>query len=199
RRHTRSKRDWSSDVCSSDLPGLVGGHCIGVDPYYFIYEAEKLGYRSQIVLSGRKINDGMSKFVTETTIKKLIKADKVISKAKIVILGATFKENTPDTRNSKVIDIIKFLKEYGINPIIVDPVANKSEAEDHFNIQITDIKDVKDVDCIIYAVNHDEFRDLSIEEFNTLYKEQDNKVMIDIKSSLDRMNFEKENYIYWNL
>lgn len=180
-------------------PGLVGGHCIGVDPYYFIYEAEKLGYHSQIVLSGRKINDGMSKFVTETTIKKLIKADKVISKAKIVILGATFKENTPDTRNSKVIDIIKFLKEYGINPIIVDPVANKSEAEDHFNIQITDIKDVKDVDCIIYAVNHDEFKDLSIEEFNTLYKEQDNKVMIDIKSSLDRMNFEKENYIYWNL
>src|SRR5690554_3196476 len=105
-------------------PGLVGGHCIGVDPYYFIYQAEKLGYHSQIILAGRKINDGMGEFVADAIIKKLVLANKVVKKAKIVIFGITFKENCPDTRNSKVIDIIKRLKEYGIEPVVVDPVAN---------------------------------------------------------------------------
>ena len=101
-------------------PGLVGGHCIGVDPYYFVYEAEKLGYHSQIILSGRKINDSMGEFVADAIIKKLILANKVVKQSKVVILGITFKENTPDTRNSKVIDIITRLKEYGIDPIVVD-------------------------------------------------------------------------------
>src|SRR5699024_9883791 len=104
-------------------PGLVGGHCIGVDPYYFLYEAERLGYHSQIILSGRKINDGMGKFIADAIIKKLIEANKVIRQSKVVILGLTFKENTPDTRNSKVVDIIESLKDYGIEPIVVDPEA----------------------------------------------------------------------------
>lgn len=180
-------------------PGLVGGHCIGVDPYYFIYEAEKLGYHSQIVLSGRKINDGMAKFVADATIKKLIKADKIIRKTNVLIMGVTFKENTPDTRNSKVIDIIEYLKEYGINPFIVDPVANKEEAKLHHDIDILNIEEIKDMDCIIYAVSHEEFKEMNITKMNSLYKENDKKIIIDIKSTLNKLQFEKNDYIYWNL
>ena len=131
-------------------PGLVGGHCIGVDPYYFVYEAEKLGYHSQIILSGRKINDGMGKFVADTIIKKLILANKVVKQSKIVILGITFKENTPDTRNSKVVDIIESLREYGIEPIVVDPEADAVEAKHEYGIDLVNIKDIKDVDCVVH-------------------------------------------------
>lgn len=182
-------------------PGLVGGHCIGVDPYYFVYEAEKLGYHSQIILSGRKINDGMGKFVADAIIKKLILANKVVRQAKVVILGITFKENTPDTRNSKVVDIIDSLREYGIEPIVVDPEADADEAQHEYGIDLVDSKDMKDADCIVLAVAHDIFKQMSWDELDSLYGNYDNtdKVLIDVKSILDRKAIEDKGYSYWRL
>lgn len=182
-------------------PGLVGGHCIGVDPYYFIYEAEKLGYHSQIILSGRKINDGMGEFVTDAIIKRLIEANKVVKQAKVVIFGLTFKENTPDTRNSKVIDIITNLKEYGINPIVVDPIADKSEAKAEYNIDIVKYEEVTDADCVVFAVGHDVFKKKSLSEIDRLFKAVSNeeKIIIDIKGILNKEKVEKEKYSFWRL
>ncbi|HZK70453.1 MAG TPA: nucleotide sugar dehydrogenase [Clostridia bacterium] len=182
-------------------PGLVGGHCIGVDPYYFVYEAEKLGYHSQIILSGRKINNGMGKFVADAIIKKLILANKVVRQAKVVILGITFKENTPDTRNSRVVDIIDSLSEYGIEPIIVDPVADADEAKHEYGIDLVDLKDVKDADCLVLAVAHDLFKQMSWDEVDSLYGNFENKdkVLIDVKSILDRTEIEEKGYSYWRL
>ncbi|PKM55159.1 MAG: nucleotide sugar dehydrogenase [Firmicutes bacterium HGW-Firmicutes-5] len=182
-------------------PGLVGGHCIGVDPYYFVYEAEKLGYHSQIILSGRKINDGMGKFVADAIIKKLILANKVVRQAKVVILGLTFKENTPDIRNSKVVDIIYSLREYGIEPIIVDPEADADEAKHEYGIDLLDIKKVNDADCLVLAVAHNIFKKMSWEEIDYLYGEFENKnkVLIDVKSMLNRNEINKKGYSYWRL
>jgi len=182
-------------------PGLVGGHCIGVDPYYFVYEAEKLGYHSQIVLSGRKVNDGMAEFVTAEIIKKLVLANKIVKQAKIAILGVTFKENCPDTRNSKVVDIIFNLKEYGLNPVIVDPEADFEEAKHEYGIDLLDISELKDLDCVVLAVSHDIFKSLTLEEIDSFFGAFPNneKIIIDIKSMLERKNFEKQGYIYWNL
>lgn len=182
-------------------PGLVGGHCIGVDPYYFVYEAEKLGYHSQIILSGRKINDGMGKFVADAIIKKLILANKVVRQAKVVILGVTFKENTPDTRNSKVVDIIDSLREYGIDPIVVDPEADADEAKHEYGIDLVEIKDVKEADCLVLAVAHDIFKQMSWDEIDSLYGNFENKdkVLIDVKSIFDRKEIEEYGYSYWRL
>lgn len=182
-------------------PGLVGGHCIGIDPYYFIYEAEKLGYHSQIVLSGRKINDSMGEFISDAIIKKLILANKVVSQSKIVILGLTFKENTPDTRNSKVIDIIENLRKYKIEPIVVDPVADVNEAKREYGIELVDIKDVKNADCIVLAVGHDSFKKMELDNIDTLYGnfENNEKILIDVKSILNREIVENKGYSYWRL
>ncbi|WP_202709631.1 nucleotide sugar dehydrogenase [Sporosalibacterium faouarense] len=182
-------------------PGLVGGHCIGVDPYYFVYEAEKLGYHSQIILSGRKINDGMGKFVADVIIKKLILANKVVRQAKVVVLGLTFKENTPDTRNTRVIDIIHSLKEYGIEPIVVDPEADADEAKHEYGINMVDIKEINDADCLVLAVAHDTFKQMSWEDIDNLYGDFENheKVLIDVKSILDRKHIEEKGYHYWRL
>jgi UDP-N-acetyl-D-glucosamine/UDP-N-acetyl-D-galactosamine dehydrogenase len=182
-------------------PGLVGGHCIGVDPYYFVYEADKLGYHSQIILSGRKINDGMGAFVADAIIKKLILANKVVKKAKVVILGITFKENCPDTRNSKVEDIIKRLKEYDIDPIIVDPQANAIEAKHEYGVDIIPLDMVKDADCLVFAVAHDEFRNKSLSQIDRLFGKYPNqeKVIIDVKSILNKDEIEKRGYSYWRL
>jgi UDP-N-acetyl-D-galactosamine dehydrogenase len=182
-------------------PGLVGGHCIGVDPYYFVYEAEKLGYHSQIILSGRKINDGMGKFVADAIIKKLILANKVVRQAKVVILGVTFKENTPDTRNSKVVDIIDALKEYGIDPIVVDPEADADEAKYEYGIDLVELKDVKEADCLVLSVAHDIFKQMSWDEIDSLYGnfKNEEKVLIDVKSILDKKEIEGNGYSYWRL
>jgi len=182
-------------------PGLVGGHCIGVDPYYFIYQAEKLGYHSQIILAGRKINDGMGEFVADAVIKKLILADKVVKKAKVVILGITFKENCPDTRNSKVIDIIKRLKEYGNEPIVYDPLADKNDAKEEYGIDLVDIEDIKDADCLVFAVAHDEFKNMSFDQMDALFGNFSNneKIIIDVKSIFDKKAIEERGYSYWRL
>lgn len=182
-------------------PGLVGGHCIGVDPYYFIYQAEKLGYHSQIILSGRKINDGMGEFIANTIIKKLIHVNKVVKKSKVVIFGITYKENCPDTRNSKVVDIIKGLNEYGIEPIVVDPQANREDTKQEYGIELMDIDDVKDADCLVFAVAHDEFKNMALGQIEKFFKNIDNseKVIIDVKGIFDKNKIEKLGYCYWRL
>lgn len=182
-------------------PGLVGGHCIGVDPYYFTYEAEKLGYHSQIILSGRKVNDSMGSFIADATIKELIKAGKAPKKCKVAIMGLTFKENCPDTRNSKVEDIIKRLGEYDINPIVVDPWANPRDAMHEYRVQLTDLNDVSDVDCIILAVAHDKFKSLSLDELKNKYKDSEDKekVLIDVKGLYTVKELDASGMRYWRL
>lgn len=182
-------------------PGLVGGHCIAVDPYYFIYEAEKLGYHSQLILSGRKINDSMGKFVADAIIKKLILANKVVKQSKVIIFGLTFKENIPDTRNSKVIDIINCLREYGIEPVVVDPVANAEEALHEYGVNLVDISSINNADCLVLAVAHDIFKRMSLEDIDKLFGDFENheKVLIDVKNILDKREVVKRGYCYWRL
>jgi len=182
-------------------PGLVGGHCIGVDPYYLTYKAEELGYHSQIILSGRRINDDMGKYVAESTVKNLIKADVSIKNAKVAILGFTFKENCPDTRNTKIIDIYNELKEYGITASIADPAADADEAGRLYGIEFVDMSSIKDCDAVILAVAHEQFKSLSMADFDKMFKQTDNsnKVLVDIKGLLDRNEYEKAGYNYWRL
>lgn len=180
-------------------PGLVGGHCIGVDPYYLTYKAEQLGYHSQIILSGRRINDDMGKYVAENLVKSLIKADKYVKGAKVVMLGFTFKENCPDTRNTRVIDIVNELKEYGIEPMIVDPVADAAEAKREYGITLHDAAEMKDMDAVIVAVAHEAFSDLTQEKIAAMFADGAKKVLLDIKGVLDRDAFENAGYIYWRL
>ena len=179
-------------------PGLVGGHCIGVDPYYLTYKAEMLGYHSQIILSGRRINDDMGAYVAQSAVKKLIAAGKSVRDAKVGILGFTFKENCPDTRNTKIIDIVNELKEYGINPIIADPTADADEAEMLYGIKFVDVDDFKDMDAVILAVAHDEFKDLTMDKLNSFYTYGE-KVLLDIKGLLNRKEYENAGYLYWRL
>jgi len=182
-------------------PGLVGGHCIGVDPYYFTYEAEKLGYHSQIILNGRIVNDSMGAYVADAAVKKMIEAGQAPKKSKVVILGLTFKENCPDTRNSKVDDIVKQLNTYGIEPVVVDPWASERDAMHEYGITLTRIEDVKDADCVIVAVAHNEFRAMSIEEIMKLFRSCDNgeKVLIDVKGLYDIAKLKKSGMKWWRL
>lgn len=182
-------------------PGLVGGHCIGVDPYYFIYQAERLGYHSQIIGAGRKVNDSMGKFVAESTIKQIIKANKKVKEAKVCIFGFTFKENCPDTRNSKIMDIIDELAEYEIKPIVVDPVADKTEAMHEYGLTIVDLCEISDIDVLILAVSHTEFKAMSLEQLGKYFKNvsNDRKVIIDVKSMLNPNEVKAQNYHYWRL
>ncbi len=183
-------------------PGLVGGHCIGVDPYYFTYEAEKLGYHSQIILNGRIVNDGMGKFVADAAIKNMIAVGQAPKKSKVVILGLTFKENCPDTRNSKVDDIIKRLNEFGIDPMVVDPWANEKDAMHEYGVTLTAMKDVKDADCVIVAVAHNEFKALSLENIKSLFKtslSDNEKVLLDVKGLYKVCDLEASGMKYWRL
>ena len=182
-------------------PGLVGGHCIGVDPYYFVYEAEKLGYHSQIILAGRKINDDMAGYIADMIVKQLVLANKKVKQAKILILGITFKENCPDTRNSKVNDIILRLNEFGIQPLVSDPWADPTDAKREYGVDLIDWKDVRDADCVVFAVKHDIFKAISKRELDQLFKTVDGeqKVIIDIKSILNREDFSSEDYRFWRL
>jgi len=182
-------------------PGLVGGHCIGVDPYYLTYKAEEVGYHSQIILSGRKINDDMGKYIVENVIKQLIKANVSVKNAKIAILGFTFKENCPDTRNTRVIDIYNELREYGITPLVVDPQADKNEAFHEYGLILNDIEEVKNLDCIIIAVSHKEFMTLTENEINKFFKNSpnENKVIIDVKGILNKEHMLNNKYNYFRL
>ena len=183
-------------------PGLVGGHCIGVDPYYFTYEAEKLGYHSQIILSGRIVNDNMGKYVADAAIKKMVEAGQAPKNSKVVIMGLTFKENCPDIRNSKVEDIIKRLHEYEIKPLVVDPWANKAEALAEYGIELTDMNDVHDADCVIMAVAHKEFKGLGLDGASKLFNDKlaaENRVFLDVKGLYTVEELENSGMKYWRL
>lgn len=181
-------------------PGLVGGHCIGVDPYYLTYKAEQLGYHSQIILSGRRINDDMGKYVAENLVKSLIRADIPVKNAKVAILGFTFKENCPDIRNTKVIDIYNELIEYGIQPIVVDPAADVAEAQMLYGIVFNVMGDVKDMDAIIVAVAHDLFLKIDKSDFDKMYHDKNKKkVLLDLKGMYDKRIFLAGDYSYWRL
>ncbi|TDL32840.1 nucleotide sugar dehydrogenase [Jeotgalibacillus sp. S-D1] len=204
-------------------PGLVGGHCIGVDPYYLTYKAEQMGYYSQIILSGRKINDDMGKYVAESTIKKMIKANIPINGAKVAILGVTFKENCPDVRNTKVIDVINELKDYGIEVVVNDPSADKIDLYNEYGLKTVELNEINDVDAVIVAVPHKEFKNISVNQLADLYKVIDKpytevaasletyngsmynseyqrgKVLVDIKGLFNKVDLEQNGFIYWGL
>jgi UDP-N-acetyl-D-galactosamine dehydrogenase len=187
-------------------PGLVGGHCIGVDPYYLTHKAEQIGYHSQVILAGRRINDGMGKYVGESTVKNLIKANKQVKGAKVAILGMTFKEDCPDVRNSKVIDIINELKEYGINVFVADPIADENEVKREYGIELTKFENIKNMDAVIVAVGHKEYMELTLESIKKLYEEkpeslnsEDKLVLVDVKGIFDKKEAQLKNYLYWRL
>ena len=180
-------------------PGLVGGHCIGVDPYYLTYKAEQLGYHSQIILSGRRINDDMGKYCAENLVKKLIQADVPVKNARVAILGFTFKENCPDTRNTKIIDIYNELKEYGITAVIADPAADAQEAKRLYGIDFVPLSEIHDMDAVILAVAHEQFKSLTVADIDVLYKPCAAKVLLDLKGILDKKTFENANYTYWRV
>lgn len=183
-------------------PGLVGGHCIGVDPYYFIHEAERLGYHSQILAPARQLNNGMGKYISVSIVKELVRQKKSIENLQIAILGFSFKENCPDTRNTKIIDIINELKEYGINPLVVDPRANVEEVKEHYGILISDISKLKDLDCIVLAVAHKEFLSISLDSFVKMYKKEldaKQRYIFDIKSVLDKDQAFDKGLAVWRL
>lgn len=198
-------------------PGLVGGHCIGVDPYYLTYKAEEIGYHSQIILAGRKINDAMGKYVAENVVKNMIRADKPVKGATVAVFGITFKEDCPDVRNTKVVDVIDELKEYGVNVKVVDPVADGEDLLRNYGITLSRPEDVKEVDAVIFAVPHEEFKKIKLADVKKMYNntrngayteeaaatlEQDldqRDVLIDVKGIFDRKEAEDMGFLYWRL
>ena len=183
-------------------PGLVGGHCIGVDPYYLTNISEKLGYHSQIILNGRKVNDSMGAFVADAAIKEMIEAGMAPKKATVVILGLTFKENCPDTRNSKVVDIVNRLKEYDIDPIVTDNWADEDISKHEYKIDLTPWENIPKADCVIVAVGHKEFRNMSMMDLKNLFKAEladDEKVLIDVKSLYRMDELKASGMRFWRL
>lgn len=180
-------------------PGLVGGHCIGVDPYYFIYEAEKLGFHSQLINSGRRVNDGMAKFIFDETVRLMIQAKLQILSSRIAILGITFKENCPDTRNTKVIDIYNEFLKLGVQPLITDAYASFDEVKNEYSIELVEIKDISEIDVIIIAVAHDEYINLKYKDFKTMFGNKNKKnVLVDIKNII-KDDTVKKDFNYWSL
>ena len=183
-------------------PGLVGGHCIGVDPYYLTNCAEMLGYHSQIILNGRKVNDSMGAYVADAAIKQMIEAGLAPKKATVVILGITFKENCPDTRNSKVVDIINRLKEYDINPVVTDSWADVEVAKHEYGVDLVPFDQIPKADCVIVAVGHNEFRSMSMLQIKDLFKSElkdDEKVLIDVKSLYRMDELKASGMRFWRL
>ena len=179
-------------------PGLVGGHCIGVDPYYLIYKAQEVGYDSQIIASGRKVNEEMSKYVALEVVKQLISLGKVVKGARVALLGITFKEDCPDVRNTKIVDIINYLKGYGINVFVYDPVADRNETYKSYNIELVDYDEINNVDAIVVAVAHDEFKNISLDELEKKYVD-DRKTLVDLKGIYNKKDVEDRGITYWRL
>ena len=180
-------------------PGLVGGHCIGVDPYYLTYKAEALGISPQVILAGRQINDNIGKHIAENLIKRLSRESIPISSAKVSILGFTFKENCPDIRNTRVIDIVKELNEYGLNPLVHDPVADAIEAKRVYGVELSSINEINNSDAIVIAVKHTQFEILSLSDIEKLYKPGVKKILFDIKGIFKRKECESKGFSYWSL
>ncbi len=180
-------------------PGLVGGHCIGVDPYYLTFKAEAEGFHPHVILSGREINDGMGKFIAESVVKRMIHNDRKIYGARVGVLGMTFKENVPDLRNTKVIDIIKELKEYGVNTLVHDAMADPEEAQEELGIELVPMEELKELDALILAVPHDQYRDLPLAEIKKWFANADVAFIVDVKCFFKRAELKAENIAYWRL
>jgi UDP-N-acetyl-D-glucosamine/UDP-N-acetyl-D-galactosamine dehydrogenase len=179
-------------------PGLVGGHCIGVDPYYLTYKAESLGYHPEMILAGRRINDSMGKYIAERTVKMLIAADKPVRNARIAVMGLTFKEDIPDIRNTKVVDIISELKRYGIEVLVHDPFAGVDEVKEHYNLDLVDLKDIQNVDAVIVAVAHRHYQTLGLAGIAGLC--QGNRpLVIDVKGIFAKSKVPQMDIQYWRL
>lgn len=181
-------------------PGLVGGHCIGVDPYYLAMKAEEVGYRADVILAGRKTNDGMGKFVAEKTVKKLISTGRMVKDAHVLVMGLTFKEDCPDLRNSKVEDIINELKDYGVFVSVVDPLVDKDEAMEEYGVTLSKLEEVENVDGVILAVAHKEYRELDLKELKSLYKlDIVNPILVDVKGILNKEEAKNLGYKFWRM
>lgn len=181
-------------------PGLVGGHCIGVDPYYLAMKAEEVGYRAEVILAGRRTNDGMGKFIAEKAVKKMIETGRTIKNAHVLIMGLTFKEDCPDLRNSKIEDIISELKDYGVNVTVVDPIADKHEAMEEYGIELKDLSEVKDVDSIILGVAHKEYKELDTLELKKIYKKDISEpILIDVKGIFNKEEVKEQGFIFWRM
>lgn len=178
-------------------PGLVGGHCIGVDPYYLTFKCEELNYHPQMILSGRRINDSIGKYIAETTIKKLISNEKLVKSANVLVMGVTFKENIKDIRNSKVLDIVQELKDYRINVFLNDSMAEPENVKKEFNLDLVNLKNIKNMDCIILAVQHNDYANLSVDFLRSLCNE--NPIFIDVKSIMNKSELEEKGFTYWSL
>lgn len=179
-------------------PGLVGGHCIGVDPYYLTYKAESIGYRPEVILSGRRINDNMGKYIAERTIKLLIAAEKQVRNTRVAILGLSFKENVPDLRNTRVIDIIRELKEYGVEVLVHDPLAIPEEARLHYGVELVSMKDIHDVDAVVLAVAHRAYQDMGLTRIAALCR-KGCPILIDIKAVFEPQQARSLGINYWRL
>ncbi|TWH47695.1 nucleotide sugar dehydrogenase [Sporomusa sp. KB1] len=183
-------------------PGLVGGHCIGIDPYYFIYQAEVLGYHSEIIAAGRKVNDGMATFIVHNVIKRMIQAGKNVNDSNIYVMGVSFKEDCPDMRNSKAVELCKQLTGYGITVKVVDPVVDKAEYKRELHQELVEIKDISNADCLIFLVGHQQFKDLGVADIKRMFRQNENQskhVIIDIKNVIEQKELEAAAYSYWNL
>ena len=179
-------------------PGLVGGHCIGVDPYYLTFKAEALGYHPEMILAGRRINDGMGKHVAERAVKMLIGTGRRVRGARVVILGITFKEDVPDLRNTKVIDIIRELKDYGVDVLINDPLADPTEARQYYGVELQPLDTIKDADAIILAVMHKAYREMGLEGISRLFSHNP-APFIDVKGCFSPQDVQKLGLKYWRL
>lgn len=182
-------------------PGLVGGHCIGVDPYYFIYKAHQVGYENQIVAAGRRMNDSMGRFVAEMAVKKMVQAGLAPAQTRVVILGFTFKENCPDVRNTRVADIVHTLEEYGICPVVVDPCADKALVQKEYGVALTDLEQVKNADCILHAVAHRQFREMGLPGLMALFRPDGGakRVLLDVKGEWPVSQLKELEITWWRM
>ena len=179
-------------------PGLVGGHCIGVDPYYLSYKSELIGYHPQMILSGRRINDGMGKYVAENTVKQIIHAGKPVLNSRVLVMGITFKENVADIRNSRVVDIINELKEYGVQVVATDPIANMEDTFHEYGISLVSLEQVRGVDAVVIAVAHQEYKEISLEKLKTKFSDY-HYILVDVKGIYEKGQAEENGFMYWSL
>ena len=181
-------------------PGLVGGHCIGVDPYYLTFKAEEIGYQPRVILAGRQINDSMGKHVAEMTVKKLIRCGKAVRGSRVLVLGLTFKENVPDIRNSKVVDILSELAEYGVETLVHDPLADPDETRHEYGLELVSLAQVETVDAVIWAVAHHAFATLDVAWLGRLCRRGGQAgVVVDVKAVLDGAAVTAAGLEYWSL
>lgn len=180
-------------------PGLVGGHCIGVDPYYLTTKAEEIGFHPQVILAGRKINDSMGKFLAETTVKQMINAGSMVKNSRVGIMGLTFKENVPDLRNTKVVDVVDELRSFGVNVLVHDPLADPEEAREEYGLDTVSMDDLHDLEALILAVSHDEYREFDPDAIKALFRDPEKAIVVDVKGFFDRNTLADAGIAHWRL